>query len=85
MRVEIKPEIEKVPLPSRFGSSKRAKPRTKIVLPFGEMEVGDSFFIPKEQKKPTTIAARASEYGKKHDKRFTTKFDEEGCRVWRVE
>lgn len=52
-----------------------------VVYPFGEMNVGDSFFA---QIPRTNVAAAASLYGKRKKQRFATRKEKGGVRVWRT-
>jgi len=75
---EIK--IEKgVPLPAS-GAGRPSK------YPWGDMEVGDSFFA---EAKPESMHTQAAFAGRKYGRRFTTRKRTEngvaGVRVWRVE
>ena len=64
-----------VPIPS--------KGRTKY--PLGEMNVGDSFLVNKGAEKTSSLRMTVSIYGKKHNKKFTTRTTPDGVRVWRIE
>ena len=77
----FKPKIEKVPHPRKKEDLARI-----VVLPFADLEVGDSFYIPNSVKKSTTVAARMSDFQRKKDptKRFTCHMTEDGIRVWRI-
>jgi hypothetical protein len=60
-----------VPLPLKF--------------PFDKMEVGDSFAIPQDVKRPT-IAVYARRYGDKHNMKFVTRKMPDGTiRCWRTQ
>lgn len=56
--------------------------------PFEEMEVGDSFFVGFEEGNPNNVRAAvyssASSYGSRHNKRFATRIQGDGVRVWRT-
>lgn len=52
--------------------------------PFAMMNVGDSFLVT-DWIKFQSVQACASAHGKKYNKKFYTRFVEEGMRVWRVE
>jgi hypothetical protein len=49
--------------------------------PFTELEVGDSFFV---KEKQTVMASACAGHGKRHNKKFTTRSENGGTRVWRV-
>jgi len=71
-------EIEKnVPLTER----KRGK---NTIYPFGDLEVGDSFFV--DNKPAKTVVCAASAYKRSHPEiKLVTRKNENGVRVWRVE
>ncbi len=71
--------IEKnIPLP-RKGAN-----RTQVLYPFHKMEVGDSFFAPNAMQSKITTAY--NHFRKKHAQRkFTTRQENGGTRVWRVQ
>ena len=56
-----------------------------VKYPFGIMDVGDSFFVPK----PNRISSAASHFGKRNNKKFRSlpvvEDGIEGTRVWRIE
>ncbi len=66
----------KVPMPEITGRG--APPK----YPFREMQVNDSFFIPKGNNR--SLATRASIAGKALGYRFTVRAVEGGVRIWRV-
>ena len=74
-------KIEKgIPLPeeTRGRNSK---------YPWGEMEIGDSFFIKDAEKysvRYRTVQQCASRYGKLRDKKFKSTSEGSGIRVWRT-
>ncbi|MBB4039134.1 hypothetical protein GGR34_000769 [Microvirga flocculans] len=51
--------------------------------PWGDMEVGDSIFIPNTTSE--RIAPTAHDYGRRHKRKFSVRKVEGGVRVWRVE
>lgn len=56
--------------------------------PFGEMEIGESFFVPFGDDKHiirVRVQTAASYYGKRNNVRFLTRTVDGGVRVWRVE
>ena len=59
--------------------------KDNIELPFDEMEVGDSFLIPKEMIH-TTVRVRAIQYSnlQKVKPKFSIKKTEQGYRCWRI-
>lgn len=78
--------IEKnIPMPKRRSGNAKYQ--------FGEMEIGDSFYIPSDDEgwrvtrsgvRVHKVAVAASEYGKHHNKKFTVRSVPEGLRVWRI-
>ena len=58
--------------------------------PFSQMEVGDSFFVPVEADVELgllhhRVHSCASYMGKRLGRKFTTRSNETGVRVWRTE
>lgn len=49
--------------------------------PFGEMLIGDSFLTRQPRSR---VAPAASDYGRRHGKRFSVRVDGDALRVWRV-
>jgi hypothetical protein len=66
---------KKVPLPPPRGTNKH--------YPLAEMKIGDSFWAPPDE----VVRARsaASQHGSRHQKKFTTRTEDDGLRVWRIE
>lgn len=61
------------------------KTRNNSLYPFGQMEVGDSFFIPDAGKSTAaSIRACASAFGKKNNRKFSCRQVDGGVRVWRL-
>ena len=68
---------------------------TRNSYPFAKMEVGDSFYVPADDKGFRTdkrgrryhpAGSASSAYGRAHGKKFKCLFDEKrGLRIWRVE
>ena len=53
--------------------------------PFAIMEVGDSFMIPSlDAKKIRSARTAATLYGRNHKKKFISRKQENGLRVWRI-
>lgn len=65
-------KVEKnVPLPSKW--------------PFKDMQVGDSFAVPKDISR-TTVSIAALRYGRKHGMKFTVRTTtDRTLRCWRIE
>lgn len=75
-------KIEKdVPLPKMRGGDGSFK--TYASYPFKSMEVFDSILIPSSLHLGNARRA-AHKYGKDNNKKFVTKMEGEGLRVWRV-
>lgn len=72
-------EIQKgVPAPERAKHGRREK------YPFRKMEVGDSILIPGEDSSHKSGRA-ARKYGAENGKRFCTRSEPAGLRIWRIE
>ena len=56
--------------------------RTK--LPFPKMEIGDSVFFGAEES-PKKMQAYAHTYGNQSGKKFITRKEADGMRIWRIE
>lgn len=70
-------EVEQgVPLPT---DSRAAK------YPFGEMAVGDSFFVPDHHSTYTSVAGSAYGYARRHGLKMSVAKEDTGTRVWRTE
>lgn len=55
-------------------------------FPFSKMEIGDSFFVPKDDISENTVRAYVSRYSKdRDDVAYKVGVVEGGVRVWRVE
>lgn len=54
----------------------------KSIYPFGEMEVGDSFFVPSIAAQ--TVRSAAHTYGLKHRVKFSSYKEGDGVRIWRT-
>lgn len=71
-----------IPPARTTGTRRRAYAR----YPFGEMEVGDSFFVDDDDPSTRTrVMSAASERLKRCGTRFVTRAVDGGVRVWRVE
>jgi hypothetical protein len=69
------PKIDKdVPIPE-WG-------KVKLTYPFNEMDVGDSFVVPKE--KGSSMRNCAFHYSRRWGKEFVTRKVKNGLRVWRT-
>lgn len=75
----------KVAAITEFKIEKNAVPQTpesRRRYPFGDMEVGDSFWFSAAIYQQATPAA--SYYGKRNNKKFSVRKDGDGYRCWRV-
>ena len=50
--------------------------------PFDQMEVGDSFFVPKDEAEKARSSAW--KYAKRKGMRFETRKEKDGARIWRT-
>lgn len=58
--------------------------KVKVVWPYGEMEVGDSFLVGGDGKNlVVVVCARNKRVGEKLGRKFVAKRVEGGVRVWR--
>jgi hypothetical protein len=58
-------------------------PKTRVVYPFSEMQVGDSFAIPQDRADRVRVAA--INWGRNHGKKFRVRKNGTSARCWRVE
>lgn len=59
-------------------------PSTKR-YPFSDMEVGDSFAIGEYYSDMNRVKAAAHQWGKRHGKKFSVRWTDQGYRCWRIE
>jgi len=52
------------------------------VYPWHDMKVNDSFLVPHAKRNAVYVAA--TDFGRRHGKKFTVRTTDEGIRVWRV-
>lgn len=58
-------------------------PAPRVVYPFGDMQLGDSFLVTNDAAyESVRVAMRA--YGRKHGKNFTARKMVDGMRIWRT-
>ena len=70
--------IEKsIPVPKLTGAGRKTK------YPFESMQVGDSFFVKDGTVK--TLSRSCCTYGKRLERKFTSRTVDGGARVWRTE
>lgn len=74
MKVKI---TNTLPLPKASAGGK------PLTYPFDELCIGQSFSIKGDKKKYQSIRSAANKYGKKHGKRFVTRFSDRTITVWR--
>lgn len=60
-------------------------PDGQAKLPFGIMDIGDSFFVNGYSHNMDTVRSAASAWGQRHQKRFTVRVVDGGVRIWRIE
>jgi len=68
-----------VPIPAVENARGKGGRRPKY--PFVCMEIGDSFFT---NTHPKTVRTAASTHYRRHNKKFTTRSENGGTRVWRI-
>jgi len=66
---------KKIPMPK----SDRGRP---YKYPFEQMEVGDSFFVPKDEAEKARNSAL--QYARREGKIFHTRKENDGARIWRT-
>jgi len=75
-------EIEKsIPIPEDWSRGRKQK------YPFDNMEIGDSFFVPRDEEKATNLILSISSAKRRAlPKQFTVRYirTEKGVRTWRV-
>lgn len=52
--------------------------------PLKEMELYDSFSVPKEETKPENLSSYLHMYGKRNDKKYMTRSMDNEYRIWRI-
>jgi len=68
-----------IPLPDMSAAG---RPR---IYPFEDMKVGDSFFIPKADRKTALVRSASSRWTATHPGwKLLVRQEEGGCRCWRV-
>ena len=71
-------KIEKgVPIPPRRQSG-----GAPMKYPWKDLQIGDSFFVPKQTVHP--FSGQANTTGKRFNMKFTLRAENGGVRVWRV-
>lgn len=63
-------------------------PLTTKKYPWGEMDIGDSFFVPmgeNEEKTKNMIRCAAGAFGRRKNMKFSVRKMDGGFRVWRIE
>lgn len=67
--------IERVPMP---------RPKqwvTRNVYPWLKLDIGESFLYSGNRKTGSAVASKA---GKRHGRKFATRFTQDGLRIWRI-
>jgi hypothetical protein len=63
--------------------------RGRSLYPFSQMEIEDSFFVPCGDDDVRTVerrvSASAAQYGRRTSTKYTTRREDDGVRVWRIE
>lgn len=67
------------PIPDDSGVHGRTK------YPFAIMEVGDSFFVPREKAGVNTVDSARRKASRHLRRKFTLRTLPEGIRIWRIE
>jgi len=65
----------------KIEKGRKPPPPLRATYPFGQMEVGDSFFTTNPRYK---LSAAASHYGRRNGKKFTIRAEGTGVRVFRL-
>lgn len=73
MSYEIQKNVQLPPVQRSGGRSSK--------YPFGEMTVGDSFFV--DNVDPKLVQQAAAAYGRRHNVKFETRRCDGGIRVWK--
>lgn len=79
--------IEKgIPFPATKRSQKatRSDRGRRMRLPLIEMEIGDSIYVPDDVMSRKNLQVIASKLGHDLGRRFRTKTEASGCRIWRL-
>ena len=60
-------------------------PKARVLYPFPQMEVGDSFLVegPHDKVAGSRLRSAASDYGRRHGKAFSVRVEGDDLRVWR--
>lgn len=66
-----------IPIPTRC----RGRAGRRLLFPFADMEIGDSFFV---AGAASSVESAASRYGQKLGRKFTARYVDGGVRVWRI-
>ena len=57
-------------------------PEASLKFPFKDMEIGDSFEVPKKYR--SNVGNAAYYYGIRHNKKFMIKTGKDTARIWRI-
>lgn len=62
----------------------QVRSKTRKELPFSQLQVGESFFVPDTELKPITVRCYAISDQRVSTRRFTCRKVKGGMRVWRI-
>ena len=75
----------KKPVPVRTERRLQGR-KSEFAKTLGKLEVGQSFHVPREDGgMDTTVRSASYQYGSRHGKKYTTKVENGGVRVWRIQ
>jgi len=80
-------EIEKnvpYPTPKTHKKAVRSCRGQKMTLPLLKMEVGDSCYVPVDQFSRAQVQIAAAKLGTDLNRKYSTRAEGTGCRVWRL-
>lgn len=72
------------PVSKRSQKATRSDRGKRMKLPLIDLEVGDSIFVPAELMNRKNLQVVASKLGGDLKRRFRTKVEASGCRIWRL-
>lgn len=71
-----------IPLPPRRRGGGAGRTGRAPIYPWREMEIGDSFFLPDIE--PHLISSLAAGAAQRTGRKFATRIEGDGVRVWRI-
>jgi len=74
--------MAKTKFPIKDGEPVPHRKAPNIRYPWHSLEVGQSFLVPLDKRE--TVAAGATDFGKRHKRKFTIRTSPAGVRVWRT-